>query len=72
MKSGLPSSGGNPELDNDRRASDKALSRTMRGWMRLKTPGGRRRKKDVMKVEGARLRELVIAVANELQRKAAQ
>lgn len=72
MNSHLPSPGGNPVLHNRRRASDKALSRTMRGWMRLQTPGGRRRKKYVMKVEGARLRELVIAVANELQRKAAQ
>jgi hypothetical protein len=41
----------------------------MNGWMRVHTPGGRRRKKYLMKVEGARLRKLVVAVANDLQAK---
>jgi hypothetical protein len=43
----------------------------MKGWMRVHTPGGRRRKKYLTKVEGGRLRQLVIAVANDLQAKRA-
>jgi hypothetical protein len=35
----------------------------------VETPSGWRRKKHIMKVEGARLRELVVAVARDLQAK---
>jgi hypothetical protein len=66
MNRNLPSTGLPPAVNNDRRASKKALDRTMKGWMKVRTPGGRRRKKYITKVEGGRLRELVVSVANEL------
>ena len=39
----------------------------MKGFMRVQTPSGRRRKKHISKVEGANLRALVAAVAKDLQ-----
>lgn len=66
MNRSLPSPGAPPAVNNARRASQKALDRTMKGWMKVRTRGGRRRKKYLMKVEGARLRKLVIAVARDL------
>lgn len=66
MNRNLPSRGMAPTVNNHRRASKKALDRTMRGWMKVRTPGGRRRKKYLTKVEGGRLRALVVAVANDL------
>lgn len=65
----MPSAGEPPALNNRRRSSKKSLDRTMKGWMKVQTPGGRRRKKHITKVEGARLRELVVAVAGELARR---
>lgn len=64
---GLPTAGGNPTDHNRLRASEKALDRAMKGWMQVHTPGGRRRKKHITKVEGANLRALVAAVAKDLQ-----
>lgn len=66
MNRSLPSTGMAPAGHNARRASNKALDRTMKGWFRIHTPGGRRRKKYLTKVEGGRLRALVVAVANDL------
>jgi len=43
----------------------------MKGFMRLDSPGGRRRKKHIMRVEGANLRALVVAVAQDLYAKRA-
>ncbi len=63
----IPSTGGNPVAHNRHRASEKSLDRVMKGFMRVDTPGGRRRKKHITKVEGVNLRALVVAVANELQ-----
>jgi hypothetical protein len=65
----IPSTGGSPAEHNRYRASEKALDRVMEGFMRVETPSGWRRKKHIMKVEGARLRELVVAVARDLQAK---
>lgn len=69
MNRSVPSSGSAPSVHNRRRAKEKSLDRVMNGRMRVHTPGGRRRKKYLMKVEGARLRKLVVAVANDLQAK---
>lgn len=66
MNRNLPSTGMAPDVNNHRRASKKALDRTMKGWMKVRTPGGRRRKKHITKVEGGHLRALVVAVANDL------
>lgn len=63
----LPTAGGNPSSHNRRRAWEKALDRAMKGFMRVQTPSGRRRKKHITKVEGANLRALVAAVAKDLQ-----
>jgi hypothetical protein len=66
MNRNLPTTGLEPSVNNARRASKKALDRTLKGWMKVHTPGGRRRKKYITKVEGGRLRALVVAVANDL------
>lgn len=62
----IPSPGGNPAEHNRRRASKKSLDRAMKGWMQVHTPGGRRRKKHITRVEGANLRALVLAVSHHL------
>lgn len=67
----VPSPGRNPADHNRHQASEKNLDRVMKGFMRLDSPGGRRRKKLIMRVEGANLRVLVAAVAKDLQAKAA-
>jgi hypothetical protein len=67
----LPSPGGNPVAHNHQQASEKSLDRVMKGWMRVHTPSGRRRKKHITKVEGANLRALVVAVAQDLHAKRA-
>lgn len=67
----VPSPGGNPADNNRHRASQKSLDRVMKGFMRVDTPGGRRRKKHITKVEGANLRALVVAVAKDLHAKRA-
>lgn len=67
MNRALPSRGMPPAVNNSRHASKKALDRTMKGWMKVHTPGGRRRKKHITKVEGTNLRALVVAVARDLQ-----
>lgn len=67
MNRNMPSKGTSPAANNRARAAAKALDRTMHGWMKVRTPSGRRRKKYITKVEGARLRELVVAVAHELR-----
>ncbi|HEX9089710.1 MAG TPA: hypothetical protein VF867_19620 [Arthrobacter sp.] len=69
MNRNVPSPGGSPGAHNRHRGSEKALDGTMKGFMRLDSPGGRRRKKHIMKIEGGRLRELVVAVAQDLYEK---
>jgi hypothetical protein len=66
MNRSLPSTGIDPAGHNARHASNNALDRALKGWFRIHTPGGRRRKKCLTKVEGGRLRALIVAVANDL------
>ncbi|QOT19650.1 hypothetical protein [Paenarthrobacter sp. YJN-5] len=65
MNSRLPSTGGNPMLDNRRRLQERKLDRL--AVIRVRTPRGRRRKKYITKVETARYKDLIIAVALELR-----
>jgi hypothetical protein len=55
----VPSASGNPVDHNRRRIWKRALNRMMEGWIHVHTPGGRRRKKHITKVEGANIRALV-------------
>ncbi|ACL42327.1 hypothetical protein Achl_4376 (plasmid) [Pseudarthrobacter chlorophenolicus A6] len=63
----IPSSGGNPLRDNARRFQERKLNRL--AVLRVSTPRGRRRKKYITKVETATYKELIIAVARELQKR---
>lgn len=61
----LPTAGGNPARDNFRRLQNRKLDRL--AVLRIRTPRGRRRKKYLTKVETARYKDLIVAVARDLQ-----
>ncbi|GAA4033585.1 hypothetical protein GCM10023063_16660 [Arthrobacter methylotrophus] len=61
----IPSIGGDPVRDNFRRHQERKLDRL--AVLRIRTPRGRRRKKYLTKVETARFKDLIIAVARDLR-----
>lgn len=65
MNRSMPSTGANPRLSNRKRAFDKKLDKLAK--ISILTSGGRRRKKYVTKIETATYRDLIIAVAADLQ-----
>ncbi len=67
MNRSMPSTGSNPRFANQQRAFDKHLNKLSK--ITLVTPAGRRRKKYITKMETAAYRDLIIAVAQELQQR---
>lgn len=65
MNRSMPSTGINPRIANEYRAFNKRLDNMAK--LTIKTPGGRRRKKYITKVETANYRHLIILVAQDLQ-----
>ena len=65
----IPSPGGNPSRDNFRRHQTRKLERL--AVIRIRTPRGRRRKKHLTKVETARFKDLILAVASDLHNRKA-
>lgn len=64
MSKTLPTTGGNPTSDNNRRRDERRLNRVT--GLRICTPGGRRRKKQIKIAETKVFKELIVAVAIEL------
>nr|WP_231704693.1 hypothetical protein [Arthrobacter caoxuetaonis] len=60
----MPSPGRSPYRSNDERRSERALARV--AVFRISTPGGRRRKKAILRAEVPRYRELIRCVAMDL------
>lgn len=65
----VPSPGGNPARDNFQRLQNRKLDRL--AVLRIRTPRGRRRKKYLTKVETARFKDLIVAVARDLRNRQA-
>lgn len=64
MNRSMPSPGRSPYRSNAERLSERALHRV--AGFTVSTPGGRRRKKAILKAEGPRYRELIRCVAMHL------
>jgi hypothetical protein len=61
----LPTAGGDPARDNFRRHQERKLERL--AVIHIRTPRGRRRKKHLTKIETARFKDLIVAVARDLR-----
>ncbi|WIB65484.1 hypothetical protein [Curtobacterium sp. MCBD17_040] len=56
---------GNVEYDNQSRRLNRKLWKGTQQRLRVRTAGGRKRKKQILRVEGANYIQLIVSVANQ-------
>lgn len=57
---------GNPPRDNRSRRMNRKMWRDTQRKLKVHTPGGRRRKKHLLRVEGGNYIRLIVAVMNDM------